>query len=101
MRIPIFGQKLSDERAIFTVVEKLYEPLRVAADHGVRLLLEPHGRLTDSIKHLSAILDESDSPALGLNLDTGNLWLGGGDPVEFIRKFGDRIGHIHWKDHAC
>jgi inosose dehydratase len=35
---------------------------------------------------------------LGLNLDTGNLWLGGGDPIEFIRRFDLKIRHVHWKD---
>jgi inosose dehydratase len=33
-----------------------------------------------------------------LNLDTGNLWLGGGDPVAYVKKFGDKIEHVHWKD---
>jgi len=93
-----FGRKLTDAQAIFSVVEKLHEPLRVAADHGVQILLEPHGRLTDSLTHMEAILHEANSPTLGLNLDTGNLWLGGGDPVAFVRKFADRLGHVHWKD---
>ncbi|TVR97705.1 MAG: sugar phosphate isomerase/epimerase, partial [Trueperaceae bacterium] len=38
------------------------------------------------------------SPALGINLDTGNLWLGGGDPVEMVRRLGPQIKHVHWKD---
>lgn len=93
-----FGRSLSDDQAIFTVREKLYEPLRVAADHGVNLLLEPHGRLTDNVEHMARLLHECDSPALGVNLDTGNLWLGGGDPVAFVKKFGPKIQHVHWKD---
>ena len=93
-----FGQKLTDAQAIFAVVDKLHEPLRVAEDHGVQILLEPHGRLTDSLVHMQAILNECNSKALGVNLDTGNLWLGGGDPVAFIRKFAGRLGHVHWKD---
>ena len=36
--------------------------------------------------------------ALGVNLDTGNSWLGGADPVEMARVFKDKIHHIHWKD---
>ena len=93
-----FGRSLSGAEALFAVREKLWEPLRVAADYGVKILLEPHGPLTDNIEQLSRLLDLCDSPALGLNLDTGNLWLGGGDPVEFIRRFGSRIDHVHWKD---
>ncbi len=93
-----FGHKLTDEEAIFMIREKLHEPLRVAADHGVEILLEPHGKYTDSIEHTERILEACDSPALGLNLDTGNLWLGGGDPVEYVKTFGAKIKHVHWKD---
>ena len=93
-----FGHVLSDAERIFSIREKLYEPLRLATDLGVKLLLEPHGPVTDSIPLVERVLDACDSPALGLNLDTGNLWLGGGDPVAFVRKFGARIEHVHWKD---
>ena len=47
---------------------------------------------------MARLLNECDSPALGINLDTGNLWLGGGDPVRFVREFGPKIEHVHWKD---
>lgn len=93
-----FGHALTDSEKIFSIREKLHEPLRLAADLGVKLLLEPHGPVTDSIPLVERVLDACDSPALGLNLDTGNLWLGGGDPVEFVKKFGHRIEHVHWKD---
>jgi len=93
-----FGEDLSDDEAIFAICEKLHAPLEVAADYGVKILLEPHGRITDSIPFMERVLDKSDSDALGVNLDTGNFWLGGSDPLEFIKKFGDKIEHVHWKD---
>lgn len=93
-----FGQALSVDEQIFCIREKLYEPLRLAKDLGVKLLLEPHGPVTDSIALTERVLDALDSSALGLNLDTGNLWLGGGDPVAYVRKFGSKIEHVHWKD---
>lgn len=93
-----FGHALTPDERFFTVREKLYEPLRLAQDLGVKILLEPHGPLTDDIEQLERLLDACDSEALGLNLDTGNLWLGGGDPVAFVKKFGCKIEHVHWKD---
>jgi inosose dehydratase len=36
--------------------------------------------------------------SLGVNLDTGNSWLGGADPVEMAKVFKDKIHHVHWKD---
>ena len=93
-----FGHALSDSEAMFAIREKLFEPLRVAEDHGVKILLEPHGKYTDSIDHMEHLLELCDSSALGINLDTGNLWLGGGDPVEMVRRLGGQIEHVHWKD---
>lgn len=93
-----FGHHLSEKEALFTIREKLYEPLRVAADYGVKILLEPHGKYTDSVDHMEKILELCNSDALGINLDTGNLWLGGGDPVEMVKRLGSKIEHVHWKD---
>src|SRR4028119_1460414 len=86
-----FGKNLSTEEALFTIGEKLYEPLRLAEDMGVKVLLEPHGHITDSAEHLGKLVELVNSKALGINLDTGNLWLGGGDPVAFIKRFGNKI----------
>ena len=37
---------------------------------------------------------------MGINLDTGNSWLGGGEPLEFIadKALMSKIKHVHWKD---
>ncbi|MCK5704336.1 MAG: sugar phosphate isomerase/epimerase [Cyclobacteriaceae bacterium] len=93
-----FGHKLNDDEAIFTIAEKLHAPLEVAEDYGVKILVEPHGRISDSIPLMERLFDKCSSDALGVNLDTGNLWLGGGDPLAFIEKFGNKIEHVHWKD---
>lgn len=93
-----FGHSLTEDEAIFTIAEKLHEPLRLAEDFGVKILIEPHGKYSDSLKSTEKILKKCNSPALGLNLDTGNLWLGGGEPVKMIEEFGNLIEHVHWKD---
>lgn len=93
-----FGHELSDDEAIFTIAEKLNAPLEVAKDYGVKILIEPHGRISDSITLMEKLIDKCNSDALGLNLDTGNLWLGGGDSLDYIKKFGSKIEHVHWKD---
>jgi len=93
-----FGKSLTTAEAIFSIAEKLYEPLRFAEDYGVKILIEPHGHISDSVKLMGEVLDKCKSPALGINLDTGNLWLGGGDSLEMIDKLGSKIEHVHWKD---
>ncbi len=94
-----WGHNLSDAERVFIVAEKLYEPVRLAKVLGVRVLLEPHGILTDSIDGMQAILDKLDNPDnVGVNMDTGNSWLGGADPIEMAKAFKEIIWHIHWKD---
>src|SRR2546430_1917407 len=36
---------------------------------------------------------------VGLLLDTGHLALGGGDPVQGLRDWSERIDHLHVKDY--
>lgn len=94
-----FGHGLSRAERIFSVKEKLQVPIAWAKELGVELLLEPHGALTDTVDGMSRLLDAlGHEQVVGINLDTGNSWLGGGDPHEFVRVFGRRIRHVHWKD---
>ena len=94
-----WAKKLSYDQTVFITAEKLYEPCRMAADYGIKLCLEPHGPLTDSITGIGDVMELLGNPeALGVNMDTGNSWLGGTDPVELARKYKDKIYHIHWKD---
>jgi len=94
-----WARNLTYEQRVFTIAEKLYTPVKMAGDYGVRILLEPHGPITDSIKGLKDIFDMLGNPeSIGVNLDTGNSWLGGTDPVEMAKVFKNKIHHIHWKD---
>ena len=94
-----FGHNLSLKEKIFLTVEKLYTPVLWAEDLGVKLLLEPHGVVTDNIDAMEEVLDKlGHKESVGICLDTGNSWLGGGDPLEYVKRFGDRIDHVHWKD---
>jgi len=97
-----WGHGLSRREQIFVIAEKLHEPVRLAAALGVRLLLEPHGPVTGTIDGIGEVLERLGHPdVVGVNLDTGNSWLAGTDPVEMARVFHDRIWHVHWKDMAA
>ncbi len=94
-----WAKNLSYDQQIFTIAEKLHTPVRMAADYGVHLLLEPHGPVTDTIQGIQDVMDMLGNPdSLGVNMDTGNSWLGGADPVEMAKVFKDKIHHVHWKD---
>ncbi|MEX0326266.1 MAG: sugar phosphate isomerase/epimerase family protein, partial [Puniceicoccaceae bacterium] len=95
----LFSESLSSGQKVLLIAEKLHEPIQWAKELGIDLLIEPHGEITDSIESTKLLLDTLGEPeTVGLNLDTGNLWLGGGDPLAYVREFGSRIKHVHWKD---
>ena len=94
-----FGHNLEPEQQIFSIVEKLQAPFEWAEELGIKLLLEPHGKVTDSVLLMGDLLDElGHEKTVGICLDTGNSWLGGAEPLDFVKTFGKRIHHVHWKD---
>jgi sugar phosphate isomerase/epimerase len=40
----------------------------------------------------------SDSPYLRMNMDTGNTFIAGQDPVAFLERFKHKVSHVHIKD---
>lgn len=69
---------------------------------GVRYACEVHpGQLAYDFYGAERVLEAIDNrPEFGFLFDPSHLqWLGV-DPVEFIRRFGDRIVHVHIKDVA-
>ena len=57
-----WARELSYREQVFIIAEKLYTPARMAEDHGVRILLEPHGPITDSIQGLQDVMIDSGIP---------------------------------------
>lgn len=51
---------------------------------------------------VKTLMDRTDPRLLGLCLDTGHYTVGGGeaggDPVEALKRYGDRVWHVHFKD---
>ncbi|MBT3199541.1 MAG: sugar phosphate isomerase/epimerase [Phycisphaerales bacterium] len=94
-----FGHNLSESEKMFSIREKLQTPIAWARELGVEILLETHGQITDSVEKMGDLLDSLNADdAVGICLDTGNSWLGGAEPIDYVKTFGKRIGHVHWKD---
>jgi sugar phosphate isomerase/epimerase len=47
---------------------------------------------------MAEILDLYDSPYFGMNMDTGNAFIAGRDPVAFLDQFKHKVNHVHVKD---
>jgi len=70
----------------------------VAEAHEIIINIEPHGYYTTNADFMAEMLDSCDSPCLRMNMDTGNAFIAGRDPVVFVEQFKDRISHVHIKD---
>ena len=69
-----------------------------AEDYKVVINVEPHGPYTTNPDTVARILGFFDGKHFGMNLDTGNTFISGHDPLEFAKRFRDRINHVHVKD---
>ena len=94
-----FGHSLTPAEQVCSIREKLQAPLEWTEELGVRVLLETHGPVTDSVERMGDLLDLlGPEDVVGVSLDTGNSWLGGAEPLDYVKAFGKRIQHVHWKD---
>lgn len=69
-----------------------------AEDYGVVLAVEPHGPYTNDGDFMQRLFDYFDSEYLKFNLDTGNSFIAGLDPVEYCQRFRKYLIHAHIKD---
>jgi sugar phosphate isomerase/epimerase len=76
----------------------LHEAAAVAEPRGVVIGLEPHQQYSTTPAGLARIAGLVDSPAIGINFDTGNSYLGGQDPYAWLESVKDRLVHLHAKD---
>ena len=89
---------LQDKEAMVMMKRSYNQILKVAEAHKVFVNIEPHGYFTTNPDRMAEMQAFSDSPYLRMNLDTGNTFIAGQDPVKFLQRFIDRVNHVHVKD---
>jgi sugar phosphate isomerase/epimerase len=76
----------------------LQEAAFAAERRGVSIAIETHGAYTATPARLDRLMGLIDSSALTINLDTGNSFLSGNDPHEWLEAIYPRVSHLHAKD---
>ncbi len=76
----------------------LVEAAKVAEPRGILIGIEPHQQYSKTPDGLDRIQALPASPAVGINFDTGNSFLGGEDPYLWLERVKDRLVHVHAKD---
>ncbi|MCS7223552.1 MAG: sugar phosphate isomerase/epimerase [Armatimonadetes bacterium] len=90
----------SDEEAFEVMRYTLKRVVPVAERHGILIGLEPHQIYTVRKETFLKLLDLVPSSVVKVNYDTGNAFLAGNDPVEYLEAVADRVVHVHAKDIA-
>ncbi|MGL4594411.1 MAG: sugar phosphate isomerase/epimerase family protein [Thermoguttaceae bacterium] len=89
---------LTDEEAMALMKRSYQLIVERAEKYEIDITIEIHGYFTTNIDRLAEMLDFVDSPRLRLNLDTGNSFIAGGNPVDFANRFAKKVSHVHIKD---
>ena len=87
------------DKEVMALIKQYYRVvLEWAERYDIIINVEPHGPYTTNPDTMEQILSFFDSPYLRMNLDTGNTFIAGQDPVAFLRRFRNKISHCHIKD---
>ena len=89
---------LTDEQALKMMKGIYSDVIDVAERYEMIINIEPHGYYTTKPEFMEQMLNFVDSPYLRMNMDTGNTFIAGQDPVAFLNKFKDKVSHVHIKD---
>ncbi|AOZ11331.1 myo-inosose-2 dehydratase [Pseudomonas lundensis] len=98
-RIPLIERpRFHSERAWQQYAEKLDELARFTLSQGIRLAYHHHmGAYVESPSDIDTLM-RLTGPEVGLLFDAGHCYMGGGEPIQVLRKHIDRVCHVHFKD---
>ncbi len=89
---------LTDVQAMDMMKTSYGQIIEVAERYKMIIDIEPHGYYTTKPEFMEKMLSFVDSPWLRMNMDTGNTFIAGQDPVAFLQKFKNKVSHVHVKD---
>ncbi len=89
---------LTRDEAFKIAVRNYTEVLKWAEDYKIIINIEPHGVLTNDAEFMLKLLSYFESEYLRFNMDTGNTFIAGNDPLEFLKELRKYLTHMHIKD---
>ena len=89
------------ETAYSQLAEHINRFAKIAQEHGMKSSFHPHAAtFIETLTETEKLMNLLDPELVGVCLDVGHWIVGGGDPIEAIQHFGERITHVHIKDVA-
>lgn len=89
---------LSKDDVLRITCDNYRQCLSWAEDYGVIINVEPHGPYTTDAEFMQRLFSHFESEHLRFNFDTGNTFIAGKDPLEYLKTFRKYLSHAHIKD---
>ena len=87
------GTQAEDYKRLAAALDQVTD---IATAHGLEACYHPHlTTIVESPEELDLLMPHT---RIGFCPDTAHLAAGGGDPADLIRRYPDRIRHVHLKD---
>jgi sugar phosphate isomerase/epimerase len=90
------GMMFTEPEGLRWQIETLSEIRRIGEGMGVRIMYEAATKEWDTADNIARVLDAV--PGLLCHLDLGHCNLFGRDPATMVRRFADRLYHVHVHD---
>ena len=95
---PVNDRPKLDRDQIAAYGAKLTELASWMADQGMPMAYHHHmGSIIEAEEDVDRLM-ESTGPVVNLCFDTGHLLFGGGDVMATLKRWSDRVHHVHFKD---
>ena len=71
----------------------------VKETYGIKTVFHHHcGGFIETPNEIDRLMELTDPELVGLCLDTGHCAFGGGNPATMLKKYANRLSHVHFKD---
>ena len=92
-------KRMMDEREWDLLCGGLNKLGKAAADRGFKLCFHHHmGTVVQTAEETDRMMANTDPRYVFLCYDTGHFTFAGEDPLAMLKKYVDRVGHVHLKD---
>ncbi len=100
MNTPVFGHKhIMDQDEWKLLCDGLNKLGRVAKERGIDLTFHHHmGTVVQTEAEVDYMMEHTDPEYFSLLFDSGHFAYCGVDPVKMVKRYADRIKHVHLKD---
>lgn len=98
--VAVFPNKpVFDDAQWDALIAGLHTLGKIAVENDMRLCYHHHmGTGVMTLPEVDRLMESTDPALVNLLYDTGHFYWAGGDPLMLVRKYADRIKHVHLKD---